>query len=145
MQRIRVVGLAMVVVSAVCAIGAAGASAAKPIWFSCAKAPKNEAKQYIGHYAGKECKKAEYVATGGKYELVPRRRKGQEVQDQRQRRSSCTRSSRRRKPTSSSNCKSFKGEGTPTASGGIRKVNVDALEVQPARSSLPEREQEGND
>ncbi len=71
MKRTRVLGLALAAVFALAAIAAAGASAAQPIWYTCAKAPKNEAKQYTGHYAGKECKKAEFVATGGKYELAP--------------------------------------------------------------------------
>jgi hypothetical protein len=70
MHRTRVLGLVVLAALALTAISAAGASAAKPIWYSCAKAPKNEAKQYTGHYAGKECKKAEFVEKGGKYELV---------------------------------------------------------------------------
>jgi len=70
MQRTTALGLALLAVLALAATGAAGASAAQPIWYSCGKAPKNEAKEYTGHYAGKECKKAEYVPTGGKYQLV---------------------------------------------------------------------------
>jgi len=71
LQRTRVVGLALIAVFAFTAISAAGASAAAPVWYTCGKASKNVANEYTGHYAGKECKKAEYVATGGKYQLVP--------------------------------------------------------------------------
>jgi len=71
MTRIKVLGLALVAVFAIAAIGSAAASAAGPIYFTCGKAPKNEAKEYTGHYAGKECKKSEFTPTGGKYLLVP--------------------------------------------------------------------------
>ncbi len=71
MTRIKVMGLALVAVFAIAAISSAAASAAAPIWYTCGKAAKNEKKEYTGHYAGKECKTSEFMATGGKYTLVP--------------------------------------------------------------------------
>jgi len=69
MQRIRVLGPVLLAALALTATGAGAASAAGPIWYTCAKAPKNEAGQYTGHYETKACKSAEYKASGGKYEL----------------------------------------------------------------------------
>ncbi len=69
MTRIKVLGLALVAVFAITAISASVASAG-PIWYSCGKAPKNEAKEYTGHYASKTCKKSEFTEKGGKYMLV---------------------------------------------------------------------------
>jgi hypothetical protein len=65
-------GLALVAVFAIAAIGSAAASAAGPIYFTCGKAAKDPiTKAYLGHYAGKECKTSEKTETGGKYTLVP--------------------------------------------------------------------------
>jgi len=71
MTRIKVMGLALVAVFAIAALSASAASAAGPVYFTCGKAPKNEKKEYTGHYEGKECKTSEFKATGGKYLLVP--------------------------------------------------------------------------
>jgi hypothetical protein len=79
MTRIKVMGLALVAVFAIAALSASAASAAAPIFYTCGKAPKNEAKEYTGHYAGKECKKSEFTPTGGKYLLVPGIGKGKKA------------------------------------------------------------------
>ena len=71
MTRIKVMGLALIAVFAVAALSASAASAAQPIYYTCGKAPKNEAKEYTGHYTSKECTPASHVETGGKYTLVP--------------------------------------------------------------------------
>jgi len=67
MNRFRVLGLALVAVFALGAVMAAGASAT-PTWKYCAKAPKNEAKEYTGKFSDKLCSAG--VEKGGKYELV---------------------------------------------------------------------------
>ena len=71
MTRIKVMGLALIAVFAIAALGSAAASAAGPVYFTCGKAAKNEKKEYTGHYATKECKTSEFTETGGKYKLVP--------------------------------------------------------------------------
>jgi len=71
MTRIKVLGLALIAVFAIAAVGSAAASAAGPVYFTCGKAEKNEKKEYNGHYETKECKTSEFKGTGGKYKLVP--------------------------------------------------------------------------
>jgi hypothetical protein len=66
MKSIRILGLALVAVFALCATMVASASA-NPTWKVCAKAAK-EGKTYTGHYSDKNC--SVKVETGGKYELV---------------------------------------------------------------------------
>jgi hypothetical protein len=123
MQRTRVIGLALVTALALCAVAASGASASSPVWYTCAKAPKNEAKEYTGHYAGKECKKAEYKATGGAYELAPGVGKGKASKF-----SAGTVILHTVQPATKSDfeltCSSAKGEGTPVAPNGIDKVKL---------------------
>lgn len=68
MKRIKILGLAVFAMFALTALGAVSAQATgtAPEWFECAKSAKG-----LGHYLGKECKKSEFKATGGKYDLVP--------------------------------------------------------------------------
>jgi hypothetical protein len=75
MNRMRILGLALVSVFAIVAISAASASAA-PAWYECAKASKNAEKKYTGSYTDKVCSvKASpgEIAEGkhNKYELQP--------------------------------------------------------------------------
>jgi len=65
MTRIKVMGLALVAVFAIAAIGSAAASAA-PSYKECAKAAK-VGKTFTGKYTDKNC--TAKVETGGKYEL----------------------------------------------------------------------------
>jgi hypothetical protein len=70
MRRLRIAGCCLVAVFALAAtVAAAGASAAEPAVFQCAKAAKVE-KKYTGHYSSKKCEASSYHAEGGqKYEL----------------------------------------------------------------------------
>jgi len=75
MTRLKVMGLALVAVFAIAALGASAASAANPAYFTCAKVKVKG----TGHYAGKECKKAEFKETGGSYSLAAGIGKGKEA------------------------------------------------------------------
>ncbi len=123
MQRTGVVGLAVAAVLALGAFSAAGASASGPIWYSCAKAPKNEKKEYTGHYAGKECKKGEYKATGGTYELLAGVGKGKTAKF-----SAGPVILHTVQPMSKTDfeitCASAKGEGTDAAPNLVEKVKL---------------------
>lgn len=123
MQRMRVVGLALIAVFALSAASASGASAASPIWYTCGKAAKNGANEYTGHYAGKECKKAEFVASGGKYQLVPGVGKGKAAKI-----TGGAATLHTIQPATKSDfsikCQSFKGAGTDAVPNLLEKVKL---------------------
>jgi hypothetical protein len=72
MRHLKTIALSLTVIFALSAtVAAAGASAALPEIYQCAKA-KKEGKTYLGHYSGKKCEASTYHAEGGqKYELEP--------------------------------------------------------------------------
>jgi hypothetical protein len=65
MRRLKIAGLCALATLTLSATAAAGASAATPTWFVCAKAVSSGA----GDYTGKTCLESTKVTSGGKYEL----------------------------------------------------------------------------